>query len=321
MPRRSCATLPHHQHLAAVDAAYRARRARIEGLVAATRPPPRDTPVRIPVVIHVLWHHEEHDLGEAQLLSQLDVLNEDFRGRNADRAQVPAAFRAEAADAFIEFALARRDPQGRATAGITRTWTPHAEFPYDGSAAATARLDALIKRAPGGVAAWPSEHYLNLWVVPLGGGLLGYAQFPGGDPATDGVVVRSNAFGRTGALAADYALGRTCTHEVGHWLDLMHIWGDDAQGCAGSDAVADTPNQGGPNVGKPAFPHLSCGNGPDGDMYMDYMDYVDDAAMSMFTRGQAERMAATLAGARASLLDSPALRAPGASGATDALAA
>jgi hypothetical protein len=310
MPRRTCATLPHHHQLAAVDAAYRARRSRIEGGALAARPPPRTSPVTIPVVIHVLWRRAEENLDEAQLLSQLEVLNEDFRGRNADRARVPAPFRAEAADTFIEFALARRDPWGRATGGITRTRTPHPEFPYDGSADASLRLDALIKTGHGGVPAWPSEHYLNLWVAPLGGGLLGYAQFPGGDPATDGVVVRSTAFGRTGALAADYALGRTCTHEVGHWLDLLHIWGDDGRGCEGSDAVADTPNQGGPNLGKPVFPTLSCGNGPDGDMFMDYMDYVDDAAMTMFTRGQAERMAATLAGPRATLLQSPALRDP-----------
>ena len=310
MPRRTCATLPHHHHLAAVDAGYRARRARIEALALASPTPPRATPVVIPVVIHVLWRREEDNLGEAQLLSQVAVLNEDFRGRNADRASVPEPFRAEVADAGIEFALARRDPRGRATTGITRTRTPHADFPWDGSAGATARLDALIKTGAGAAAAWPSEHYLNLWVAPLGGGLLGYAQFPGGDPATDGVVVRSTAFGRTGALAADYALGRTCTHEVGHWLDLLHIWGDDGRGCTGSDAVADTPNQGGPNLGKPAFPTLSCGNGPHGDLYMDYMDYVDDAAMTMFTRGQAERMAATLAGPRAALLESPALRAP-----------
>ena len=311
MGRRACATMPHHQHLAAVDAAYRARRARIEGFALASRPPPRSTPVTIPVVIHVLWHHERDNLGEAQLHSQLEVLNEDFRGRNADRASVPAPFRAEAADALIEFALARRDPHGRATSGITRTRAAHAEFPYDGSAGAAARLDALIKHAATGAPAWPSAHYLNIWVAPLGGGLLGYAQFPGGDAATDGVVVRSSAFGRVGALAADYALGRTCTHEVGHWLDLLHIWGDDGRGCEGSDAVADTPNQGGPNLGKPSFPSASCGNGPHGDMFMDYMDYADDAAMTMFTRGQVERMAATLAGPRASLLESPALLPPG----------
>ena len=317
MAARLCATLPHHQHLSAADPRYRARRARIEA-AALLAPPPRSIPATIPVVILVLWHQPEHNLPDAQLLSQLEVLNEDFRLLNADRAAIPEPFRPDAGDALVEFALARRDPLGRATSGITRTRTALAAFPYDGSAQATARLDALIKTGEHGAPAWPREHYLNLWVAPLGGGLLGYAQFPGGPAATDGVVVRSSAFGRVGALAADYALGRTCTHEVGHWLDLLHIWGDDGRGCTGSDAVADTPNQGGPNLGKPAFPTLSCGNGPHGDLFVDYMDYVDDAAMTMFTRGQAERMAATLAGPRAALLDSPALRAPDAE---DALAA
>jgi len=306
---RMCATLPHHHYLQATDAAYRARRARIEA-AALLAPPPRSTPVRIPVVIHVLWRVEADNLPEAQLLSQIDVLNEDFRARNADRDAIPSAFRTEAGDALVEFALATRDPQGRATNGITRTRTPYTNFPYDGSAAATALLDELIKTGEHGAPAWPCEHYLNLWVCPLGGGLLGYAQFPGGAARTDGVVVRSSAFGRVGSLSADYALGRTCTHEVGHWLDLMHVWGDDGNACTGSDAVADTPNQGGPNLGKPVFPHLSCGNGPAGDMYMDFMDYVDDAAMCMFTRGQVERMAATLAGLRASLLESPGLMQP-----------
>ena len=310
MAGRICGTMPHHHYLAGTDLAYRLQRARIEGAALVARPPPRSTPITIPVVIHVLWRNPEDDLPEEQLRSQVEVLNEDFRGRNADRGSIPEPFRAEAGDALVEFALARRDPEGRASNGITRTRTPHASFPYDGSAAATARLDALIKTGPGSARAWPREHYLNLWVCPLGGGLLGYAQFPGGAAETDGVVVRSSAFGRKGSLSADYALGRTCTHEVGHWLDLMHIWGDDGGACSGSDAVADTPNQGGANLGKPAFPTVSCGNDPDGDMFVNYMDYVDDAAMFMFTRGQAERMAATLAGPRLSLLSSPALTPP-----------
>jgi hypothetical protein len=309
MSFRVCGTLPHHHYLSATDAGYRASRARIEA-AALLETKPRSTPVTIPVVIHVLWHDEADNLPDAQLLSQVAVLNEDFRLRNADREAIPEAFRAEAADALVEFTLARRDPQGRATTGITRTRTPHAEFGYDGTAQATARLDELIKTGEHGVAAWPCEHYLNLWVCPLGGGLLGYAQFPGGPAATDGVVIRSSAFGRVGALSADYNLGRTCTHEVGHWLDLLHIWGDDGQSCNGSDAVADTPNQAGANLGRPHFPHASCGNAPDGDMFMDYMDYVDDDAMCMFTRGQVERMAATLAGPRASLQASPALSMP-----------
>src|SRR5436190_19797919 len=124
---RTCATLTHHHYLAATDAAYRARRARIEA-AALLAPPTRDTPVTIPVVIHVLWHDQAHNLPEAQLLSQLDVLNEDFRLRNADRAAIPEPFRAEAGDALVEFALARRDPQGRATSGITRTRTALASY-------------------------------------------------------------------------------------------------------------------------------------------------------------------------------------------------
>jgi hypothetical protein len=306
---RICGTLPHDHYLSATDAGYRARRTRIEA-AALLATPPRTTPVIIPVVIHVLWHAPEDNLPDAQLLSQVAVLNEDFRLRNADRDAIPEVFRAEAADALVEFTLARRDPQGRATTGITRNYTPVADFPYDGSADATARLDALIKTGAHGVPAWPCEHYLNLWVCPLGGGLLGYAQFPGGPAATDGVVIRSSAFGRIGSLSADYNLGRTCTHEVGHWLDLLHLWGDDGQACTGSDAVADTPNQGGANLGRPHFPHPSCDNAPAGDLFMDYMDYVDDDAMCMFTRGQVERMAATLAGPRASLQASPALSAP-----------
>jgi hypothetical protein len=310
MGKRTCGTMPHHVHLAATEAGYLARRRLFQAAGFAPGPSPRSTPATIPVVIHVLWHDAADNLPEAQLLSQLAVLNADFRGRNPDRASIPAPFRSRAGDAMIEFALARRDPEGRSTSGITRTRTATSAFPYDGTPATTARLDALIKTGAEGVRAWPREHYLNLWVCALGGGLLGYAQFPGGAAETDGVVIRSSAFGRVGALASDYDLGRTCVHEVGHWLDLMHVWGDDGQGCSGSDEVADTPNQGGPNVGRPEFPTLSCNNAPDGDMFMNFMDYVDDAAMTMFTRDQVERMAATLAGPRASLLSSPALLAP-----------
>ena len=127
--------------------------------------------------------------------------------------------------------------------------------------------------------AWPSAQYLNLWVCPLAGGLLGYAQFPGGPAATDGVVILHSAFGINGTAAAPFNLGRTATHEIGHWLNLNHIWGDDGTGCSGTDNVADTPNQGGPNYGAPTFPHLSCSNGPNGDLFVNYMDYVDDRAI------------------------------------------
>jgi hypothetical protein len=99
--------------------------------------------------------------------------------------------------------------------------------------------------------------------------------------------------------------GRTAVHEVGHWLNLYHIWGDDGAGCEGTDNVDDTPNQAGPNVSRPVFPHITCDNGPDGDMFVNYMDYSDDAAMLMFTEGQVTRMQAALAGPRSSFLEQP----------------
>ena len=112
---------------------------------------------------------------------------------------------------------------------------------------------------------------------------------------------RTPRFGTTGTAAAPFDLGRTATHEIGHWLNLRHIWGDDGGGCNGDDFVADTPNQAGPNVGKPTFPRVSCSNGPNGDMFMNYMDYIDDDSMFMFTTGQVERMQACLDGDRAGL--------------------
>src|SRR5262249_32581521 len=141
------------------------------------------------------------------------------------------------------------------------------------------------------------------------------SQFPGGPAATDGVVILYSAFGTTGTATAPYNKGRTATHEVGHWLNLNHIWGDDqndADKCAGTDHVDDTPNQAVMNFGAPTFPHVSCKNGPNGDMFMNYMDYTDDAAMFMFTPGQSLRMDATLSGPRARIVGSDALLPPAA---------
>jgi hypothetical protein len=227
------------------------------------------------------------------------VLNRDFRRQNQDALGIPDCFREYAGDAMIEFALATRDPDGNATTGVTYTSTTQQTFPGD-----TAILDARIKRelAP----AWPAKDYLNLWVCSLGG-LLGYAQFPGGPEETDGVVIGKDCFGTSGTAKAPFHLGRTATHEVGHWLNLLHIWGDDGQGCQASDNVEDTPNQAGSNAGMPQYPRLSCNNGPHGDMFMNFMDYSDDAAMSMFTLGQCVRMDMCLRTARSTIADSKGL--------------
>jgi hypothetical protein len=204
----------------------------------------------------------------------------------------PAPFQPLAADARVEFELATTDPAGNPTNGITRTSTTVSGFSDD---------NKVKHNSSGGADAWSRDNYLNLWACRLSGTLLGYAQFPGGPPDTDGVVIRDTAFGTTGTAAAPFNLGRTATHEIGHWLNLRHIWGDDGNGCSGDDFVADTPNCAGSNTGTPTFPHVSCSNGPNGDMFMNYMDYTDDAGMFMFTAGQVTRMQASLDGDRPTL--------------------
>ncbi|WP_338679783.1 M43 family zinc metalloprotease [Janthinobacterium sp. TB1-E2] len=294
--KRTCATMDVHRRLLTEDPAYANVRADIENLAGLYEGDAsiagRSGVTHIPVVVHVVWNTAEQNISNAQIASQIDVLNRDFRRVNPDVNSTPAPFLPLTADARVEFALATTDPHGAATSGIERRQTTVASFGAD---------DAVKSQATGGMDAWPADSYLNIWVCQLGGGLLGYAQFPGGPAATDGVVILQSAFGTTGTAAPPFHLGRTATHEIGHWLNLNHIWGDDGTGCSGTDNVADTPNQGGPNTGQPSFPQVSCNNGPNGDMFMNYMDYVDDPAMFMFTAGQVARMQACLDGPRASI--------------------
>lgn len=306
MPR-TCAAMPLHNELVQADETYRVNRRNIEAFTTSMRRARlarRRDVVRIPIVVHVLYSAMSQDIPDEQINSQIEILNRDYRMLNADASQVPPPFNPRVADVMIEFGLAVRDPQGRTTSGITRTQTAVQSFAGD----TIRELDRNIKFADGGGKdAWPRDQYLNLWVCNLGGNLLGYAQFPGGPAETDGVVILYRAFGNRGAATAPFNLGRTATHEIGHWLNLLHIWGDDNGGCTGSDNVEDTPNQAAPNTGMPQFPHISCNNGPDGDMFMNFMDYTDDAGMFMFSAGQTDRMEAAIAGARSALPTSPAL--------------
>ncbi len=253
--------------------------------------------ITIPVVVHVVYNTTAQNISNAQIQSQIDRLNLDYRKLNTDASLVPSVWQSIAADYEIEFCLASRDPNGNATTGIIRKQTSTTSFSTN---------DNVKRSANGGDDAWPASSYLNLWVCNLGGGVLGYAQFPGGAAATDGVVIGYTCFGSGGTTQAPYNLGRTATHEVGHWLNLYHIWGDDGTGCSGSDQVSDTPNQADENYGCPSFPSVSCSNGPNGDMWMNYMDYTDDACMYMFTAGQKARSMALFAngGSRVSLLTS-----------------
>jgi Pregnancy-associated plasma protein-A len=294
-PRRKCGAMEVHERLSEEFPSYRANQLRIDEFTERSlRTGEAQRAMRrlitIPVVVHVVYKRDVENISKQQINTQISVLNRDYRAANPDKSSVPAPWESLVTDSKVEFKLATRDPRGKQTDGVTRTKTDVSEFGAD---------DTVKKASTGGVAAWPAKKYLNIWVCNLGGGLLGYAQFPGGPARTDGVVILHSGFGTTGTATAPFDLGRTATHEVGHWLNLRHIWGD-TMGCSGGDRVADTPNAAGPNYGKPSFPHITCNNGPNGDMFCNYMDYVDDAAMFMFTTGQVGRMNATLAGPRKS---------------------
>lgn len=260
--------------------------------------------VTIPVVVNVIWNTTAENISDAQIQSQIDVLNADFRALNADRLNTPSIFSNLIADFEINFCLATQDPSGNATTGIRRQNTTRTSFSSN---------DAMKYTAQGGLDAWDRNKYLNLWVCDLSSTLLGYAQFPGGAAATDGVVCDYLYFGTVGVATAPFNKGRTATHEVGHWLNLRHIWGD---ATCGSDLVSDTPTHNTSNGGCPSIPHYSTCSGAPQEMTMNYMDYTDDACMYMFTTGQKARAQALFAtgGSRVSLLTSPGCQPPSGGG-------
>jgi hypothetical protein len=256
--------------------------------------------IRIPVVVHVLFNNEQQNISEAQIRSQLASLNKDFRKLNADTAFIPPAFRSLAADCRIEFQLATADPAGRATKGIVRKATSIRAFSID---------ESIRSSASGGCDPWDAASYLNIWVAPLTRGLVGYASPPGIRKELDGIVIAFNAFGTTGAVYAPYNKGRTATHEIGHWLGLRHIWGDSD---CGNDYIDDTPPQSSSTNGCPSGVISTCNNGPNGNMYMNFMDFTDDACISMFTPGQSAVMRSLFdeGNARHAMLQSKGLATP-----------
>ncbi len=278
-----CGVMEHEAVLQAKDPNYAAKQAAREAFTAKTIQKLQSAKmeggpevISIPVVFHVVYKTAAQNIADERLFEQLEILNNDFRRLNADSVNTPALFTAAAADFEIEFCLASVDPDGNPTTGINRVSTDVSSFNTD---------DDVKFSATGGADAWPADSYLNFWVCNLGAFLLGYAQFPGGPDATDGVVINYPNVGYEDD-GYPYHLGRTATHEVGHWLDLRHIWGDDTN-CAGSDLVADTPNQKVETYGCPNYPKTDvCSPDAPGIMFMNYMDYSDDECMNMFTEGQ-----------------------------------
>jgi Pregnancy-associated plasma protein-A/Secretion system C-terminal sorting domain len=292
--QRLCGTTDYKQQMLIADPSLKETFKNIEKQVISfngrlhSNTASRDTTsseiIYIPVVIHVLYKNSAENISDAQIKSQIDVLNNDFNMLNIDRVNTPAAFKSLTGESKIKFCLAQVDPQGKKTNGIDRKYTNNDMFITD---------DGMKMVDKGGAASWDSKHYLNIWVCKLSSRSVGYATPPGAAADKDGVVLAYDVFGTVGNLRAIFNKGRTATHEVGHWLGLIHIWGD---GNCGDDYVDDTPTQQSYNFGCQSFPKLSaCSKDSNGDMFMNFMDFSDDACMNMFTQGQVKRMRALFA--------------------------
>ena len=298
--------------------------------------------ISIPVVIHVIHNGEEIGIGsnisEDQINSQIDVLNQDFRRLNNEIQNTSPSFKGFSADTSIEFCLAKRDPDGNPTNGIKRfeIQTILNELISEGLPDDLQCLNVLTMELLKVYTIWDRNSYLNIWVsdslweksnelpgCDIEGSTLGYAQFPGTggplsgpdpsniDPAfTDGIWVLNSAFGTIGPnLLNQFNLGKTATHEVGHWLNLKHIWGEEKDNedvCLKDDEVIDTPKQAISTAGCPNSLYIGddCSEDFPGIMYNNFMDYSDDSCLSMFSYGQSVRMDATLNTIRSLLLNS-----------------
>ena len=258
--------------------------------------------INIPTVFHIVYRNSTQNISDAQIQSQLAVMNNDFRKLNSDASLTPSLFAGVAVDMEFNFCMAQSTPTGAASNGINRIASTRTTSFGTGN--------NVKQSSTGGTPGWDPNKYLNVWVCDIGGGILGYATFPGTASATtDGIVCDYRYFGTTGTATAPFNKGRTVTHEIGHWLNLRHIWGD--ANC-GSDLVNDTPTHQTSNGGCPTFPKNNNCTGGGTEMTMNYMDYTDDACMYMFSAGQKSRSVALFAsgGLRAALLTSDGCTAP-----------
>ena len=243
----------------------------------------------IPVVFHIIYNNELENISDDQIISQLDVLNKDYNAENDDFINVPDNFSNVASSSGIRFCLAQIDPLGNVSSGITRTYTDLDFFNMS--------EDKMKISSEGGVDPWDTNKYLNIWVCDLSGNLLGFSTYPGSDPSLDGVVIDYEYLGVSLNSQSPYNLGRTTTHEIGHFFGLEHTF---YAGCSDWDDCDDTPPISTSTYGCPDFPQESCGSV---DMTMNFMDYTNDACMYMFTFCQTNKMVNILNSQRVGLLE------------------
>lgn len=304
-----CGTFDYYKKLFQSDASLKARfDANQKNIIARNISPQvlriQELSDTITLAIHVIGNSAmQAKVTNAIIQSQIDVLNEDYQGRNPDSVRIPAAFKPLYGKSKLTFALAGTNPNGEPTTGINRITSNNTYT--------LSTLDEAKFTATGGYDAWDPTKYLNIWVVEFNTtGVLGSSVFPG-DPRDlkyHGFVCDYRAFGRGITYYPQYTRGRTTTHELGHFFNLQHIWGDDGGACTGTDfpndaANDDTPNQANNTNGNPD--HLgiapvitdNCTPTAPGVMYQNYMDYTDDSALVLFTKGQQARMQNTLTNA------------------------
>ncbi len=309
--KKECGTMEHLEYLKTQDPQLENKMLQNEQALQnwiqtnAASKSAKSTIITIPVVVHVVYKNPTENISTAQVLAQIAILNNDYRRLNADTSATPSVFAAVGADCEIEFCLATTDPNGNSTSGITRTATSQTSFSPGTFNGLNYTNDGVKYTSQGGIDAWNTTQYLNIWVCDIDG-LYGYATFPGSPASSDGVVVDFTRFGNFTAGMTSFTI-RTPTHEIGHWLNLSHTWGENwltTSNC-GDDFCNDTPTESDATYGNPTFPYNAfnaCNSGANGEMYMNFMEYTD--CRNMFTEDQKTRMRAAIIALRPGFLNS-----------------
>ena len=253
----------------------------------------------LPVVVHIVWNQTVENLSDSQILRQIERLNLDFNNASVLNTSVPKEFRKSIGSPGIRFCLARTDPDGKATSGITRTNT---NISFIGSKKNSQNNFSIHSSKDGGKDPWDGDLYINIWVGKLEN-LYGRASIAGAikNKNEDGIVIDPVVFN---ADPLHSLKGRTLVHEMGHYLGLKHTWGQNIGDCNEDDDIEDTPMQSAPYFDCPSYPQKSCNSN---DMSMNFMDFVADECMHFFTKGQSVKMIQTVMSSRSTLLNSSSI--------------